>query len=573
MTGKRTSGTKKDASTQRKQTTQKQRNDLRNASDDIAKVRKALTEGLVGSNQEPEEGAFSKDSLTKNRLVKPPYDPLKLCRLVEGSSILPQCVDAMVKNVAGFGYELQYIGLPDREKDKEILEEKANISAFFDRVNEKQSFRTVREEMRKDIEETGNGYLEVIRFEDNSIALIYYMDTKYVRLQALQTEAQEVMVPLVRGGEKKEVPIRRRFRKYVMITSKKKNKFKWFKEFGDTRAMDSTTGEYTNTPKAEASEIIHLKVGNDTYGVPRWSGQTLNVMGMNSADYVNWDLFENQVVPPLALLVSGGTLTSESIKDIKAILLQKKGMENFNKVLILEAQSEGEITDKSAIKIEMKEMSAARKEDAMFTQYVEKGEHRVRGAFRLPPMYVGRADAYSKSTADSSRMIAEEQVFVPERVAFDEIVNVLLMPELGAVNWKYVSIGPRLITGVEMIQGFKEFSKGGIFTVNEGIRLANRVLGMDITVFDAAWANYPIPIVIELAKMGVLRDIDEISTMAGEVASLLKNSKGKTPEEVAELYGQLSQLRSKLADIASERVREVEPAELEVAEEEAEEVA
>lgn len=565
--GKRTSGTRR-VPNQRKQTTRKQRDSLVIAAKEVTKERKALTEGLVGSKQEPEEGLFTSGFLTKNKLVKPPYDPVKLTRLVEGSSILPQCVDAMVKNIDGFGYELQYTGPSDLEKDEAVLAEKKNISAFFDQVNERESFKTVREQLRKDIEETGNGYLEVIRFKDNTLALIYYMDTKYVRLQALQEDFQEVTIPLFRGGELKDIKVRKRFRKYAMITSKRKNKIRWFKAFGDPRSMDAITGEYKKNPEEEASEVIHFKLGNDTYGVPRWSGQTLNVLGMNSADFVNWDLFENQVVPPLAILVSGGTLTTETIKDIKAILLQKKGLENFNKVLILEAQAEGEITDKSAIKIELKELSQARKEDAMFTSYVEKGEHRVRGSFRLPPLFVGRADSYSKSTADSSKMIAEEQVFVPERSVFDEIINTLLMPELDAVNWRYISKGPRLITGSEMIEGFKEFSKAGVFTVNEGIRLANKVLGMDITEFEEAWANYPIPIVLELAKMGLLKDIDSISSMTGEVASLIDNSKGQSPEEVAKVYAQLSQLRSKLAEIAMERREKEEPVELRVIESE-----
>ena len=166
--------------------------------------------------------------------------------------------------------------------------------------------------------------------------------------------------------------------------------------------MDSATGFYEGEegyPKEPslASELIHLKIGTDTYGTPRWVGNILNAMGMHASDYVNWDLFENQVVPPLVIMVSGGTLTSESVEDIKQILLQKKGVANFNKTLILEAQGEGGTNERNAVKIEMKELSAARKEDAMFVEYVDKGERRIRGAFRLPPLYLGQAETYSKS--------------------------------------------------------------------------------------------------------------------------------------------------------------------------------
>lgn len=546
----------------RKQVTRKQRDSVNDLSEKEQVRRAALLDGIViGTMQKPEEGLYSDDMLRNNRLIKPPYDPVKLYKVTESSSILPQSLDAMVRNIDGFGYELQYIGPPDKEKDQAVIDERDGLQAFFNKVNERESFKTVRESMRQDSETTGNGYLEIIRMQDNFPGLIYHMDTRYVRLQAIQSEPEEIKVELFRGGKERTISIYRRFRKFAMITSRAKKKIRWFKEFGDLRKMDAITGKYENelrggeSIKEEASEVIHFKLGNDTYGVPRWSGQILNILGMNSADYVNWDLFENQVVPPLAVLVSGGTLTTETIKDIKSVLLQKKGVQNFNKILILEAQSEGNINDKTATKVDLKELSVARKEDAMFVAYTEKGEHRVRGSFRLPPLYLGRADAYSKSTADSSRMIAEEQIFVPERMSFDEVVNVLLMPDLGAKHWKFVTKGPRLITGEEMITGFKEFSKVGVFTINEGIRLANKLLGMDITLYEQTWADYPIPIVIELARMGLLRELDEISTMSGELGNLLQEGKVSDPEKAAQLYAGLSKLRSVLVEIADKRIR------------------
>jgi PBSX family phage portal protein len=542
--------------------------------------RASVNAGVLGSRQELKEANFSADLLNKNSLLNPPYDPDRLYTIVESSGILPQCVDAMVQNVDGFGYELQYVGEPDDEESDGVLTERKNIGSFFDRVNEKESFRTLRISLRRDIEVTGNGYMEVIRFMNGGIATMYHMDARLVRLQAKQDKMVKYRVKMWRNGKLRPIPVLRRFRRYAMMVSPgSSKKLRWFKEFGDPRKMCAASGKYEDdlekgeAIKEEASEVLHFKIGHGSYGVPRWSGQVLNALGMNSADYVNWDLFENQVVPPLVVMVSGGTLTTESIRDIKRILIRKRGVENFNKVLILEAQSEGNVTDKSATKIEMKELSVARKEDAMFVQYTDKGEHRVRSAFRLPPLYAGRADTYSKSTADSSKMIAEEQVFVPERMTFDEIVNITIMPEIGASNWSYMSKGPRLITGMEVIEGFKEFSKAGVITINEGIRLANRILNMDITKYDQPWANYPIPIVIELARMGVLKDIDEISGIAGELSDYILERRSPLPEgeapdaevdevdeEVGKIYDQLIKLRSALRQIADKRTARSEEA-------------
>jgi PBSX family phage portal protein len=568
----------------RKSTTRRLRDEMYSAAKEAQDERQFLTAGIMGSRQEVKETPFTKDLLNRHNLLTPPYDPDRMYTVCESSGILPQCVDAMIQNIDGFGYEFKYAGPSDKENDTEVTDEKDNLGFFFDRVNEKESFRTLRIALRRDIETTGNGYVEIIRFKGGTIGTMYHMDARLVRLQAKQDQAEQFTVRMWRNGKERPIPIMRRFRKYAMMMAPKATKkLKWFKEFGDPRRMCAISGMYESDLEKEdkeileeASEVLHFKIGHGTYGVPRWSGQVLNALGMNSADYVNWDLFENQVVPPLVIMVSGGTLTTESIRDIKKILIQKRGVENFNKTLILESQSEGNVTDKSNVKIELKELSVARKEDAMFVQYTDKGEHRVRSSFRLPPLYAGRADTYSKSTADSSKMIAEEQVFVPERSTFDEIINLTVMPYItNKPNryWLYSSKGPRLITGIEVIEGFKEFSRAGIITINEGIRIANRMLNMDITKYDQPWANYPIPIVIEMARMGVLKDIEEISDIASELGDYISDRRNPTPadgstaddevpedEEMAKIYSQLIRMRTALRQISDKKKRRAEEA-------------
>jgi PBSX family phage portal protein len=511
----------------------------------------------LSSKQIMEEGTFTADFMSKNEILKPTYDPSKLYKIVEDSSILPQCIDAMVLNTDGFGHQFFYTGSSELENSDKVLEEKENLEQFFRKVNEKESFTTIRKSMRRDLEATGNGYIEVIRFATGKIGIMYHVDSRYVRLQKKQKEYVRINVPMFREGKVRQVAIEKRFRRFVMVTSTGQRKYKWFKEYGDSRKMNSTTGKYQGEEgfdeSAEmASELLHFKVGNGAYGVPRWAGNAVTAVGLHSADFVNYDLFENQVVPPLAIMVSGGKLTSESVEDITKILVQKKGVENFNKVLILEAMSEGSISEKQGIKIDLKELSSARKEDSMFTNYVDSGEHRLRGSFRLPPLYLGRADTYSKSTADSSKMVAEEQVFVPERTLFDELINLTIMEELNSKYHEFKSKGPRLITGEQIIEGFNAFGKLGVFTINEGIRLANRTLGLDITLYEDEWANYPIAIVVELARMGMLAGIDEISNATSTVTDILDGI--DDDEKAMKAYKVLTAMNKKLSEYANTRV-------------------
>ena len=523
----------------------------------VAKAERAALE----SKQLVEEGVFSVDWMQKNEILRPPYDPVKLLAIVENSSILGQCVDAMMLNTDGFGIQFFYTGDIKEEDSKEVVAERNMLTAFFKKVNEKESFTTVRKSMRRDTEATGNGYIEVIRTLQNKIGLMYHADCRYMRLQKKQKKSVPIKVKVIRNGAPTSISVGKRFRKFVMITNTALKSYRWFKEYGDPRPMNADTGFYKGDRGYKddnpASELLHFKLGNGPYGIPRWSGNIANAMGMHSADFVNYDLFENQVVPPLAIMVSGGKLTNEAVEDVKSILIEKRGVENFNKVLVLEAQSEGDIGDKSAIKIDIKELSSARKEDAMFTTYIDKGEHRIRGSFRLPPLYLGRADTYSKSTADSSKMVAEEQVFVPERSTFDEVMDNTIMEELDVKWHSFKSKGPRLVSGEQIIDGFKEFGKLGIFTINEGIRLANRTLGLDITLYEKEWAEYPIAIVLELARLGMLKDIEEISEASTTVPNVMDDlGNVDNPEDLAKVYKAFRELHSKLKGMVDERNKE-----------------
>jgi hypothetical protein len=108
------------------------------------------------------------------------------------------------------------------------------------------------------------------------------------------------------------------------------------------------------------------------------------------------------------------------------------------------------------------------------------------------------------------------------------------MEELKVQYHEYKSIGPRLITGEQIIDGFSAFAKSGVFTINEGIRLANRTLGLDITLYQEDWANFPIAIVVELARQGQLAGMEDISTAASSIGDLVNSLPENVDSEEAE---------------------------------------
>jgi PBSX family phage portal protein len=450
------------------------------------------------------------------RLVKPPYDFYSLYTIYEESDILQSCVEAMQRNVDGFGYHFQFKGNDLKEKKSPEAEAQlTKANDFFNQVNGEESFATVRQKAREDLEVLGSCGYEFIRNKRKELQLIYHIPFKRVRMSALTGRAVSVPVSLTRNGKEVQVNVKRYFRKFCQLDSNGK-RARWFKSLGDPRDMDYRTGDYgTVAPQFRATEIWHIKndFGGELYGMPRWIGAVMQVLGRRRSSYVNLDLFENQGIPPLLVLVSGGVLTDDGVGELEDLIRGLRGLKKFNRIGLLESTVEGlGIDEKGSAKIELKNMAEFRKEDMLFDKYGGTTKNDVRQRFRLPDLYVGQSETYTHATAKAAQTVAEEQVFIPERMDFDEKVNIqLVRKELNVNLWNYQSKGPKIVGSQELSSGVKTFAGVGAFTINHAIGVANAALGLDMSRFEEAWADYPIPIVLELIKSGRLKDIDSIS--------------------------------------------------------------
>lgn len=488
-------------------------------------VADAIPDDSLFQRQVPDEGDPFEAYYAKGMLLQPPFMFSSLYRIYEQSDVLQECIEAMIANVDGFGYQMQFTGDDrDLEGDREADSELEKAKNFFDRVNDEQSMMTIRKLMRQDYEVLGNEAFEVIRNNLGEPQMMFHIPFQRLRMTKVDRAPIPMDVLLPRNGKPVKVRMQKYMRRYCQIEITG-TKLRWFKQYGDPRVLDATTGEFMKAgekPKMIASEILHFKqpFGDSVYGIPRWIGAIMDILGRRSSQYVNYDLFENQGIPPMAVMVSGGVLTDDSMEDLENMVRSLRGAGKWNKILILESNLESQgLEDKGNAKIELKNLSEYRKEDQMFGNYLSNTEKVIRHRYRFPPMYVGGVETFTLATAKAAKTVGEEQIFVPERTAMDEFINNKVCSAIGITKWKYATKGPQIVGAEEISNGVQAFANTGAFTVNNAIEMANAAFGLQMSKFTEPWADYPFPLVLKLAEkdsvmLEGLEDVVSITTPA-----------------------------------------------------------
>ncbi len=481
--------------------------------------------------------------------LSPPLDPETLCVLYENSNSLRPNVDAYVVNIDGFGHRYEPVVdlgaedaaeqisnamyleamhraeaegkkpddvavlFPDEEaieaKRKELehqmRREKSLLESFFAFCCTDESFISLRRRTRQDREVTGNAYWELVRNKAGRVSRLKLVPSFSVRLLPLDAEHTEVMEQ-VRISELgyDSIKSRRRFRKFVQTVD---NRSVYYKEFGDPRVMSSKTGRIYKTETKltaneegvrPATEILHFEIYNSrsAYGMPRWTGALLSVLGSREAEEINQAYFENKSVPPLAILVSGGRLSEESISSLEDYIeTEIKGKGNFHKIMLLEADPDA--AEHSAVpKIDMKPLTGAQQQDALFQRYDERNVDKVGMAFRLPRLLRGDIRDFNRATALASLQFAESQVFEPERNEFDWVINRKLLPDMGIRLWRFRSNGPIKRDPAVVTENVRRLVDSGVLTPAEGRILVADVFSQELPSITADWVKQPLKLTL-----------------------------------------------------------------------------
>ena len=479
------------------------------------------------------------------KILKPPYEPLACSLMMENSTILKQCVDSMSVNVHSFGNDwIEYPKNEDKRENPEAQKEWARLAYLFAYCNPDDDFTTLSTALRDDLEYTGNAYLEIVRNVAGEIGELYLLPSCFTRLAIPDDEFTDYQEHLRDPYGQLVTQVRRRkFRRFIQVLETGGRV--WFKEFGDPRNIDMQTGEAGESipPERLASEVIHFKLRcpYSPYGMPRWVGHLLDIVGNRKVQEINVGFFDNKGVPPLAILVSGGKLSEDSADAVSDIIENEiKGSDNFHKVLVLNAlpTSAGGIEGEklSNVRIDFKPLRNATHADALFSKYYDANTLSLISAWRLPPIAVGRSSDYTKATATMAMLMAENQVFEPERRSYSSRVNRTILADMQIMHWSYEASGGLLQDNAEVLKAIAQVQD-----------------------------KLPLKMIIEQAAEAISKEIPDLSAIPEEflntplgilqqVASMTKDETEELPETVEAYVDQLTATRSKLQKAIKERI-------------------
>jgi PBSX family phage portal protein len=437
--------------------------------------------------------AVQVDTTAFTDIIEPPYNKKYLQGIKEESTILQQCIEAYKQNITGFGVTLKYRIDEAQQKENSIMQTEWNtVNDVVKYFNFEKSFEDVWKDVIEDRETCGEGYVEILRDGTGLPVGGEYVDTTTIKITKL---GEPVQVTYQKEG--KTFIRKKKFRRFVQEINNKKI---YFKEFGDPRVLNCETGEFDeNTPEDKrATELIRLTIGNKAYGVPRWIGPAISMIGARKAEELNYNYFKQGRHTPLAILVKNGVLSEDSEAALAEYAASVEGSDNAHKFLLLQVE---EFKDNDSISldddkkkntdIELKDLASILQQDALFLDYDEATRKKVQSSFRLPDIYVGRSNDFNRATAEAAIEITEKQVFIPERKSLAFTINNCLLDDY---NLLYVDLGfnnPDISNTDDKVKMINVLGQYNGIAPNDLREEAGKVLGKSLDNFDIDEANLP----------------------------------------------------------------------------------
>ena len=486
----------------------------------VASVKKQLKKY---SQQDPDPFTTSYvNGVTEDlNIIEPSFNPEKLIILINTNDVLKQVVKCIQVNTVGNGYSLNYIGAdPSMQTDDKIKAKKQEFLDILDNPNPDFYGHELFNALLTDYASLNRAYIEVVRGnvvnpEDASISkkvtALYHVPATTIR--KTKKDSVPVLVPtkLKRFGKVLDIKAPRYFRRYAQkvesLAAGARN-YIYFKEFEDPRNIHKYTGQVLNELEAReaaskgelATEIFEIAdyEPNEVYALPVWINQLNAILGSKLCNEVNLSFFENNTIPSMVVLVSGGGLTDNSYKEVKKAFENIKGGQSFNKILFLEAVGDEDAASEDGSipvpKLEMKPLKDVQQDDAIFQKYKDSTNRTILSSYRIDPILVGLAEAADKAAAEVAVLAAEAEVFGPLRKKIEDFISkVVVVDENGFPDkdWALKFRPTNVMKQESIFTAIRYGLASGALTPNAIIAMLNNSLNIDIPAIKEFWGDIP----------------------------------------------------------------------------------
>lgn len=473
-----------------------------------------------------------RDFYRRGDILEPqiPFSTLREIR--EACDVLSPCRKAYLDNIYR-AYDFDYLGDDAEKESVEAKERLATIKGFLRRVNSRESLLKVLKRMGGDKFDYGNGFIEVQRTRNGQARWFFYCSATFVRLTKLDVNPTKRTVILDASGSTVEIDYY--FRRFVRIDPATQQLI-YFKEFGDKRAVDRTTGDYlspevaaTMDPQQLASEIWWFKndSGGSPYGLPDWWSAIVDSKGRYTTRWINFDTVDSGGLPPVIFAYKNGTPPKGTQDMIEKAMDSWRDPGVYNAPCFMTIDSNLMLdpstgTARGTADIEVIKMRDDRSEEYMFPLYRKDAKDSIRQALRLPPLYIGAAEDYTSASAYASIEIGEA-LFEPFRNENDEQVNIdLVQNELKIFDWQVRTLGSRISDKETYYKAASAISRTGGPSINHMIDAGNELFGTQ-------WSRYDDPLLSAQPAMVISKMI-----AAGMLTLDQKTNKLKLVEQVSE---------------------------------------
>ena len=440
-------------------------------------------------------------------IIEPPFDPLTWASLLDKNTRLNRLISIMARNTVGLGHQFMDPATdPKYQNPSGYLKARDVIKGLFKRPNSDMPFSELMYRVKVDEEATGNGYIEVVRNQEGKIVQLYHAPSVTMRRMKNGTGYVQIKV----GG----------------------SVVKYFKNFGDKRVIDATTGKESPAGglpiEKRATEILQTMLYyslSSWYGAPRAVSPAIAIAGNYKQGVRNVTFFDNDATPRMVLIVKKGQLDDLSERSIENFIRKKgKGPLDSGRLMILQGRtSKGQGV--AELEIQLEPLTIGKTEDASFQKYRGSNDEEIREAFGISNIYLGTTEDINRATAIIARAVTNDQIFSPEAFRLEYILNNTIVADLLGFDeeamdsvW-FAFIRPKITTPIDDASIASIYAKAGGMSSEDVRALAVKVFSsLDLEPYGEEWATFPIVIAQAIFNKDGLQAFYATDTEGAEAA-------------------------------------------------------